>query len=155
MLIFSGSPGRGVFEPCRRPMMFQYRAHLRCGVGTSRAQVASLKECAKFCLIQFLPSRPKILPKHSLRKCLLEAINFVIITKALCVQLEKKLEKGHKNITKIIIQGNYFVIISARMVQNGGSMNSLFLRRAVFILRQGFLRRLRSRFRPLRSAVWP
>ena len=46
---------------------------------------------------------------------LLEASNFVIITKPLCIQT-KKLEKDHKNITKIIVSGNHFVIISAGMV---------------------------------------
>ena len=63
-----------------------------------------------------IPSRPKILQKTSLQKKKIEAINFVIITKTLCIQL-KKLEKDHKKITKIIVSGNYFVIISARMVK--------------------------------------
>ena len=66
-----------------------------------------------------LPPRPKLLQKTALQKNNLEAINFEIIKKTLCIQLEKKLDKDHKNITKIIVSGNYFVIISARMVREG------------------------------------
>ena len=61
-----------------------------------------------------LPSGPKLLQKNSLQNYFLEAINFVSIAKILCIQLEKA-RKDHRNITKIIVSGNYFVIISARM----------------------------------------
>ena len=43
-----------------------------------------------------LPSRPKSLQKNSLQKWVLEAIKFVIITKALCIQLEKARKRPQK-----------------------------------------------------------
>ena len=40
----------------------------------------------------------------------------VIITRTLCIQLEKARKRPQKYYTKIIVSGNYFVMISARMV---------------------------------------
>ena len=57
----------------------------------------------------------KTITKSLFAKIFLEAIHFAIITKTLCIQ--KKLEKDHKNITKILVSDNCFVIISARMVR--------------------------------------
>ena len=44
-----------------------------------------------------LPSRPKLLQKTSLQKKSLEAINFVIITKTLCIQLKPTRERPRKH----------------------------------------------------------
>ena len=58
----------------------------------------------------------KIITKKRFTKIIFRGtIFFVIITQTPCIQLEK-LEKDHKNLTKIIVSGHYFVIISARMV---------------------------------------
>ena len=62
----------------------------------------------------YVPPRPKLLQKL-FTKYLLEAIHFVIITKTLCIQLNK-LERDHKHITKIIVSGNSFARISASML---------------------------------------
>ena len=43
-----------------------------------------------------VPSRPKLLQKTSLQKSFLEAINFVIITKTLCIQLKQTRERPQK-----------------------------------------------------------
>ena len=53
--------------------------------------------------------------KKAFTKILSEAIHFVVITKT-----QNKLEKEHKKIAKIIVSGNYFVIISASMVFKSG-----------------------------------
>ena len=87
-----------------------------------------------------IPSRPKLLQKNSLQRKCFEAINFVKITKQslyktnslacflakrdtpVAATLQRKSFGGiifviiTKKITKIIVSGNYFVIISARMV---------------------------------------
>ena len=87
-----------------------------------------------------IPSRPKLLQKNSLQRKCFEAINFVKITKQslyktnslacflakrdtpVAATLQRKSFRGiifviiTKKITKIIVSGNYFVIISARMV---------------------------------------
>ena len=57
----------------------------------------------------------KIITKKLFTKYFLEAMNFVIITKTHCIQLEKA-RKRSQNITKIDVSGNYFVTSSARMV---------------------------------------
>ena len=88
-----------------------------------------------------VPSQPKLLQKNSLQRKCFEAINFVKITKQslyktnslacflakrdtpVAATLKRKSFGGilfviiTKKITKIIVSGNYFVIISARMVQ--------------------------------------
>ena len=59
--------------------------------------------------LQFgLPARPKLLQKNSLQKYFFEAINFVIATKTLCIQLKNQ-KKTTKILQKIIVSGNYFV----------------------------------------------
>ena len=52
----------------------------------------------------------KIITKTFLQKQILEAINFVIITKHPAFGW-KRLEKDHENLTQIIVSGNYFVAI--------------------------------------------
>ena len=49
-----------------------------------------------------------------------QAIHFVIITKTLCIQLEK----DHKKITQPIVSGNSFVIISARLYRHSGDLSN-------------------------------
>ena len=44
-----------------------------------------------------LPSWPKLLQKNSLQKYFLEAINFVIISKTLCIQLKQTRERPQKH----------------------------------------------------------
>ena len=87
-----------------------------------------------------LPLRPKLLQKNALQRKCFEAIDFVKITKQslyktnspacflakrdtpVAATLQRKYFDGiifviiTKKITKIIVSGNYFVIISARMV---------------------------------------
>ena len=60
--------------------------------------------------------------KNSLQRSILEAINFVIITKTLCVQLKQTRERPQKYYKTNLVSGNYFVIISARMVMISYSM---------------------------------
>ena len=56
--------------------------------------------CLKGGKLFHLPSRPKLLQKTSLQKSFLEAINFVMITKLICIQLKQTREtppKHYKN----------------------------------------------------------
>ena len=47
-----------------------------------------------------VPSRPKSLQNNSLQKSFLEAMNFVIITKTLCIQLKQTRERPQKHYKK-------------------------------------------------------
>ena len=79
----------------------------------------------------YLPSRPKLLQKTSLQKEFLEAINFVIITKTLCIQLKQTRERPQKYYknncfrelfcnnfgqdgTQTLLQNSYFSVGSLR-----------------------------------------
>ena len=71
-------------------------------------------------------SAAKIITKYLFTKIILEATNFVIITKTPCIQLKQARERP-QIITERIVSGNSFVIISARMVRNLGGRFGYFL----------------------------
>ena len=61
-----------------------------------------------------LPSQPK-LSRNNFSIIIIGINQFCNYCKVLCIELEKE----HKKIANIIVSGNYFVIISARMVYSG------------------------------------